>query len=146
MQGIKYLAWFTQEGTVCTAVQIDLGDARKNGNLFDALEKRSVEITSCFGGGLKWERLDAVRYSLIAVYRDGTIESSEGELQEIRVWQVENLLKLKEVFTPEIKRALETIDNAEIITTRLRHLQDDDNSGLSHHCLHTSTHNRVPTL
>lgn len=114
MQGIKYLAWFTQEGTVCTAVQIDLGDARKNGNLFDALEKRSVEITSCFGGGLKWERLDAVRYSLIAVYRDGTIESPEGELQEIRVWQVENLLKLKEVFTPEIKRALETIDNAEL--------------------------------
>ena len=114
MQGIKYLAWFTQEGTVCAAVQIDLGDAGKNAKLFDALEKRGAEITSSFGGELKWDRLDAVRYSLIAVYRDGTIESPESELQEIRAWQIENLLKLKEVFTPEIRRALETIDNGEL--------------------------------
>ena len=79
-------------------------------NLFDALERRKPEITTKFGGQLKWERLDGKKYSTISVYRDGDIESTESELEEIREWHIENLLKLKEVFPPEIKQALEEIE------------------------------------
>ena len=82
--------------------------------LFDKLATRAVEINSKFGRELEWERLDKKILSTVSVYRDGSIESSQSELEEIREWHIENLLKLKEVFTPEIRRALETIDNGEL--------------------------------
>ena len=80
---------------------------------FDALETRKAEIKLKFGLELDWDRKDGRKHSTISVYRDGDIESSDSELTEIREWHIENLLKLKEVFTPEIKRALETIDSDE---------------------------------
>jgi hypothetical protein len=53
----------------------------------------------------KWERLDEKRASRIAIYRDGMIDMPDSELEEIREWHIENLLKLKQVFAPEIKQA-----------------------------------------
>ena len=90
-----------------------IGIERKNRQLYDYLEERRTEIESSFGTALNWERRDAKKRQRVAVYRDGTIESAENELQEIRAWQIENLLKLKEVFTPEIERALKAIDSDE---------------------------------
>ena len=59
-------------------------------------------------------RLEERKHSTISIYRDGDIDASDSELEEIREWHIQNLSKLKEVFTPEIKRALETIDNDEL--------------------------------
>ena len=78
--------------------------------LFDALESQKEEITSKFEGQLEWECLDERKHATISVYRDGDVESSDNELDEIREWHIENLLKLKDVFTPEIERALEEIE------------------------------------
>ena len=108
--GIRYFASFVKGNKIRTAIHIE----RENRELYDYLEERRAEINSNFGSTLNWEREDANKRQKVAVYRDGTIESPESELQEIRAWQIENLLKLKEMFTPQIERALETIGNGEL--------------------------------
>ena len=105
---ISYTAWFRQEGKVLAGVSIR-GSQEKNKNLFDALEKCKIEINSNFGSELEWERRDEQIGSIIGLYRDGVIEASDSELTEIRKWHIENLLKIKEVFTPEIEQALKII-------------------------------------
>ena len=112
--GIYYSAAFGQKNKVRTEIYIDQGDREKNKNLFDAIAKHKAEIESNFGSQLEWERSDDQKYSRIAVYCDGDIEkSSDSELEEIREWHIENLLKIKEMFTPEIEKALETLNSSE---------------------------------
>ena len=107
--GVYYEMRFAQEGKVRTGIYIDQGTQEENKILFDALEQRKMEITSKFDGELQWERLDESKRSRIAVYRDGAIESPDSELEDIRKWQIENLLKIKKVFAPEIKQTLQAI-------------------------------------
>lgn len=77
--------------------------------LFDLLESRRSEIESGFGSTLEWNRAEEQQTSSLAVYRDGSVESSDSELKDIREWHITNLLKLKEVFQPEIEQALKTL-------------------------------------
>ena len=107
---IRYLASFMKGGKVCAAIDIMGPEQGQNKKLFDALEKRNTDFSLKFGDGLCWERADKNISSKIAVYCDGDIESTHNELEEIREWHIENLLKLKDVFTPEIKQALEEIE------------------------------------
>lgn len=109
MQGVLYSAVFAQGGKARAEIYIDQGDQDKNKNLFDSLKGREEEITNNFGCPLEWERLDEKRASRIAVYRDGVIEAPDSELEEIRKWHIDNLLKIKKVFSPEIKRALQNL-------------------------------------
>lgn len=109
IQGVLYSAVFAQGGKARAEIYIDLRDQDKNKALFDALKAREHEITSKYGSPLEWERLDDKRASRIAIYRDGMIEASDSELEEIRQWHIENLLKIKEVFTQEIQQALTKI-------------------------------------
>ena len=109
VQEIYYYAWFAGDGKVGAALRIK----HEIGNLFGALEDQSDRIHANFGGELEWDLAETTKRSTISVYRDGSIESSDSELEEIREWHIENLLKLKEVFTPDIKLALETIDSDE---------------------------------
>ncbi len=113
IQGILYSAVFAQGGKVRAEIYIDQGDQEKNKILFDALKAYEQEITDRYKSPLEWERLDEKRASRIAIYRDGTIESSDSELEEIRTWHIENLLKIKKVFTPEIHKALKKITGSE---------------------------------
>jgi len=109
IQGVLYSASFAQGGKARTDIYIDQGDQEKNKRLFDTLKLREQEITENFGSILEWERLDEKRASRIAVYRDGMIESSDSDLEEVRKWHIDNLLKIKKVFTPEIQQALRGI-------------------------------------
>jgi len=106
IQGVLYSAVFAQGGNARAEIYIDQGDQEKNKLLFDALKERQQEITGRYGSPLEWERLDDKRASRIAIYREGVIEAPDSELEEIRKWHIENLLKIKQVFTPEIQRAL----------------------------------------
>ena len=111
---IKYRAAFHKVGKtpqVSACVYME-GDTHEI--FFDALETRKAEIKLKFGLELDWDRKDGRKHSTISVCRDGDIEFSDSELAEIREWHIQNLLKLKEVFTPEIERALETTDNGEL--------------------------------
>ena len=102
--GIAYHVAFVRGNRVRAAIEISKKSQEEIKNIFDALAERQQEITSNFGSQLEWERLDENIISRIAVYRDGVIESSKSELEEIREWHIENLLKIKEVFAPEIEQ------------------------------------------
>lgn len=113
MQVFKYGAQFQRENKLRAYVDIYQKHCEYRLELFDMLEKRKKNIAAEFGDNLEWNRHTEKQDSLIEVIRDGSIESSEDELKEIRDWHITNLLKLKEVFQPEIERALETLNSNE---------------------------------
>ena len=109
IRGIGYGVQFARGDKVLAYVNIDKNVRANRLDLFDALEKQKEKIESDFGSPLEWNRADEQQSSLVGVYRDGNIELSDDELEEIREWHITNLLKLKEVFQPEIEKALETL-------------------------------------
>ena len=48
----------------------------------------------------------------IGVWRDGSIDDSEVEFEEIREWMFDYLLKFREVFNPRLKKIIDEMDNA----------------------------------
>ena len=109
VSGIPFSAAFSQGGKVRTELYIDLGDGERNKALFDWLYEQRDEIHSKFGYELTWERLDEKRASRIAIYRNGSIQSSEEELAEVKAWHIENLLNFKKVLSPLIQKGLKAI-------------------------------------
>lgn len=102
--GIQIAAVFGQGGKARTELYIDMGEASKNKALFDWLYERKEEIHSKLGESLEWERMDEKQASRIAVYRDGSIDVSEEELEEIKAWHIDKLLKFKKVLVPIVKK------------------------------------------
>ena len=109
VSNIPFSAVFAQGGKARTELYIDVGDGERNKALFDWLYEQREEIHSKLGKELEWERLDDKRASRIAVYRDGSIQSSEEELIEIKAWHIENLLNFKKVLSPLIKKGLKAV-------------------------------------
>jgi len=89
---------FAQGNRARTGLYIDSGDMDENKKFFDKLLKKKNEIEAKFGQALKWEQLENKRACRIAVYRSGSIEDSSEELQNIKEWGIENLLKFRKVF------------------------------------------------
>ena len=112
--GIKYGARFPNVGTVHTYLLLRFGDKQTTKKFFDALKERESEINARFDASLYWDRRDDINTSRIYIERDGTIDANESELEAIRAWHVENLLKFKAVFTPEIQLALETLQSSDL--------------------------------
>ncbi len=113
INGIGYGVQFPRGKKVHAYIIIgrELGENRIA--IFNVLKARKVEIEVEFGEQLEWNRDQEVTLSTIITSRDGSIESSDEELEEIREWHITNLLKLKEVFQPEIESALETLNSGE---------------------------------
>lgn len=88
---------------------IDVQDGEKNKAIFDKLHEQKDLIQKEYGSTLEWERLDDKRASRIAIYRDGSIESSEEVLSEIKQWHIENLLKFKKTFAFFLKNTIKSI-------------------------------------
>ncbi|MGE4488861.1 MAG: DUF4268 domain-containing protein [Kiritimatiellales bacterium] len=109
IQGFIYSASFAQGGSARTEIYIDRGDQNVNKKIFDNLVSRKIKIEEKFGCYLEWERLDNKRASRIAVYRIGTIEDSDAELEEIRKWHIQNLLQFKKAVIPEIQNTLNAL-------------------------------------
>jgi len=109
IQGILYSAVFSQGGKARVEIYIDKGDQEINKKIFDKLREKENEIINEFGSQLEWERLDDKRASRIAIYRDGVIDSPDSDLEEIRKWHVDNLLKFKKIFPSKIKGLAKTI-------------------------------------
>ena len=106
---ISYRLSFPMIGKASKAAASIYIEGEDKNVLFDALENQKTEIDSKLEEQLEWECLDERKHATISVYRDGGIGSSDSELEEIRIWHIENLLKFREVFTPKIERALEEI-------------------------------------
>ena len=112
VSGINFGAVFVQGGKASTELYIDMGDFEKNKALFDWLYDQKEEIQSKIGQELEWERLDDKRASRIAVYREGTIESNEEDLIQIKAWHIEKLITFGKVLKPLIKKGLKATAKA----------------------------------
>lgn len=112
VRGIYYESTFAGNDKVYASLYIDFGDYAQNKTFFDVLKERKSEITGQFDDPLNWERRDETRYSAIRLIRDGNINADVSELEAIKSWHIENLLKLKAVFTPEIELAREKLKSA----------------------------------
>ena len=111
--GITYFASFNRNGVVRTYMHINFRNYEKNKNFFDALKDRESEISAKFGTPLTWERREDILKCSIILEREGNIESDARALEAIKAWHIQNLLKFKEVFTPEIQRALDKLKSSE---------------------------------
>jgi hypothetical protein len=106
IKGFLYSASFAQGGKARAEIYIDIGDQEKNKFIFDRLQNIQADIEQAYGSSLEWERLDEKRASRIAVYRDGSIEFSDSDLEEIRKWHIQCLLKMKQIIIPFLKQVL----------------------------------------
>lgn len=103
---IGFGASFGLRDRVLTEIYIDTGDAETTKALFDSFFDVKGDVERAFGAELSWERLDNRRASRIGFYRDGSIQSSEEELDSIREWMIANLLKFKGVFQQKLFQEL----------------------------------------
>jgi hypothetical protein len=95
VKGILFSASFARGGIVRTEIYIDCGERERNKTIFDQLLLRKNILESKFGQQLEWERLDEKQASRVAIYRDGAIDCSDSELENIRAWHVASLLNFK---------------------------------------------------
>jgi hypothetical protein len=102
ISGISYGTSFAQGGRVRAELYIDVGELDKNKSLFDWLSEQKETIEIEFGESLDWERLDDRRASRVAIYREGSIDNVEM-LKEIHAWAIQELLKLRKVFSSRLK-------------------------------------------
>jgi hypothetical protein len=101
---MTYGANFSQGDKARTELYIDLGDHEKNKYVFDKLFNMKGEIEDSLGQEISWERLDDKRASRLALYIDGSIEESDAELEKVKNWHIEQLLKLKAALGKKIGR------------------------------------------
>lgn len=108
ISGITYGANFSQGGKARTEVYIDLGDQDKNKQVFDLLQQEATLIENELGHNVAWERLNDKRASRLALYINGNIEDSDAELETVKNWHIDKLLKLKKHLGSRLKEAVKS--------------------------------------
>lgn len=106
VSGFSFGANFCSGNKARTELYIEVGDRERNKQIFDTLQLQKNEISAELGEDVIWERLDEKIASRIAVYRDGSIGSSDSDLEKIREWHVHTLLKFKNCFSKRLKNAV----------------------------------------
>lgn len=101
--GVYFNATFAGKDMARVELYIDAGDVETNKALFDWLLSQKPEIEKRCGTALDWGRLDKRRASRISAVRKAHIEMSDEELDQVRKWQIENLLVFKKVFGPLVR-------------------------------------------
>lgn len=101
--GFAYSASFKSKRRFGVELYIDTGDKDKNEQYFDQLYEQKEAIEQELGSALSWERLENARACRIAIIRDGSIEASEEELNELQEWAITKLIKFRDVFGKRIK-------------------------------------------
>jgi hypothetical protein len=105
--GVDFGTSFAQGGRVRAEIYIDFGDAETNKAFFDRLYSQRELFESAFAEPLSWERLDERRASRVAIYCPGSIEANAEELNRIRAWAIDRLLKIRNVLGPKIRELVE---------------------------------------
>lgn len=104
VRGISFGANFALGGKARAEIYIDQGDSEINKNIFDELKEKEQNINEQYGSIFNWERLDDKRSCRITLYKDANIEMADSELEQVRQWHIENLLKIKKIFLPLIQK------------------------------------------
>ena len=93
------------------AVELSLQTPNKDWNksFFDLLKESRGEIEAELGTDLMWERLDDNKTSRVGIRRRGSIDADPDELDEIRAWMFDNVVRFKRVFLPYLKEVREQL-------------------------------------
>jgi CBS domain-containing protein len=82
---------------------IDSGSAADNKALFDRLHSDRQAIEAIVGMPIQWERLDDKRASRIAVYHRGVITDTPEELEALRAWAVDKVVRFHQALAPHLR-------------------------------------------
>ncbi len=93
---------FSWDGWIRVELVIRSSDEGWNKTVFEALQERKEDIEATLGTELIWERLDGQKSSRAVLQRLGSINDSESELTETRLWMAANVVKFKDVFQAHI--------------------------------------------
>ena len=88
---------------------VQSGNDDWNRRVFNMLQTEQQPVEAEFGGALEWDNGDTLDCPQVYVYRDGSIDSSEDELEEIREWMRENLVRFREV-NPHLENILAELE------------------------------------
>lgn len=69
-------------------------------------ETEQENIEEDIGTALHWDRGDDTKSSRIGVSRNGSLDDSEEELDEIRAWMIDNVQRFRPVFRPYLDDVL----------------------------------------
>ena len=103
---IPFVASFSSGGRARVEAYIDTGDEQTNLAALNHLRDIS-EIETELGHDLEWEELPSSRACRIAVYIDGSMDSSDEELDSVHDWMVDRLLAFKKSFSPRLAAAVD---------------------------------------
>jgi len=76
---------------------IDTGNELENKNIFNNLQLHKDAIEAELGTSLSWERLEGARASRVAIYHDGAITDTAGQLASLRSWAVDMMNRFQKV-------------------------------------------------
>ncbi|MGZ3458046.1 MAG: DUF4268 domain-containing protein, partial [Archangium sp.] len=83
---------------------IDSGNGGDNKSLFDQLHGKREAIEADMGIVLQWERLDDRRASRIAAYQRGAITDEPKELEALKHWALDKMIRFHRVIEPLMHR------------------------------------------
>jgi hypothetical protein len=78
-------------------------EAEDSKNLFDKLVEQKSEIESAVQMTLNWDRLEGKKACRISVARPAKITDSPDQLEKVKTWALETMLKFVDIFQPRIK-------------------------------------------
>ena len=97
-------------GQARTALYIDVGDKLRNKAIYDGLYDRKSSIENQFSEAFDWNRLNEKQASLIALHRDGSVEGSDTELNELADWMATTIDEIRKKVVPVLKEVLADLD------------------------------------
>lgn len=108
VSGFSYGLTFTASRRLQAEVYINTGDTQRNKAVFEWFNRQKESIEAEMGEVLIWEPLEHRQASRICVARpDTTFAAAAENPEELTKWSVERLLRLKQVFGPRLKLALD---------------------------------------
>lgn len=94
----------SEGGTLRVELYIDVGDKKKNKELFESLKSNRKEIESQIATSLNWQKLEERRASRISASKSFRLASATSiEIQEAHSWGTAMMLKFIDVFQPLLK-------------------------------------------
>ena len=77
--------------------------------VFHALQEHSAEVEASIDAEWGWRRMSDNIYN-VGLRRDGSIDDPPEQLEDIRIWMLHRLFRLREVLNPRLEQILKTSD------------------------------------
>ena len=99
----RTMSFYVRNREVAVELSLQTSNRDWNKSFFDQLRESQEEIEAELGVELTWDRLDNNKTSRVGIRRAGSIDADPYELDEIRKWMFDNVVKFKQVFPPYLR-------------------------------------------